>query len=482
MFFLFMTDSRIDSLPSEIIHVDETKSADIPHIKKEEAIAIYSRSLAVSTSNGLVSPFVSFIAIKMGASAGIVAWIQAISNLLRQFLDPIFGRLSDMMKRRIPFIVISTITWIIPYAFLYFVQAPAFIILIAAIVNILSSFGNPAWISLQNELFPAEVRGKLTGRVTWFGSFGSMLATLTTGVILTYIFGPNINYQKYIYIPVLIGVCISIIAVLPFRKVKEPLLREGVEAAKISKSLKEGFKEIIKNKPFMKFTILYAIAGIFWTFSWPLFSLKQVNVLNAEAMEIAILEVIFAVTSLIFVLIGSRVTDKYGRTKMIFLNRFGLFLFPLAYIFATQIWHLYIIHLIIASLFSFSFAGVNAYILDITPKRDSGLYIGFLSMVTGVCYFIGTLFGGYFVDVAEMLFNKTGVSFILTSNISTVFSNNLFTHTLVGQNVMLDTFGLALTIALAFVAVMRFLLSFMFLSLKEVKEFTPIRNKNKSTK
>ncbi len=432
-----MTDTGIRIDPSELVIPDDSVKKKKFKIKKEEAIAIYSRSLAVSTSNGLINPFVSFIALTMGASAGILGWIQAVTNLLRQFLDPIFGRISDMMRRRIPFIVISTVTWIIPYAFLYWVQAPAFIILISAIVNILLSFGNPAWISLQNELFPAEVRGKLTGRVTWFGSFGSMIATIFTGIVLTFAFGENIDYQKYILIPVGVGVFISLLAVIPFRKVEEPLLKEGVEIDKTEKTLKESIKEVYNNRPFRKFVILYSLYGLIWTFSWPLFSIKQVNILNATPMQIAYLEIIFAITSLLFVLLGARVADRFGRTKLIFLNRFILFLFPLGYLLASQIWHLYIIHFCIASVFSFGMAGVNAYILDIVPAKSSGLYIGFLSLVTGVSYFFGTLFGGYFVQILE----------------------NWYTQ------------AFALTIALAFVTCGRFLLSFPFLLLKEVKDF-----------
>ncbi|MHA1200828.1 MAG: MFS transporter [Candidatus Heimdallarchaeaceae archaeon] len=432
-----MTDSRIEVVPSEIIFEEEDKDEDIPDIKKEESIALYSRSMAMSISNGLVSPFVSLITLKMGSGAAVLGWVQAVTNLLRQFLDPLFGRISDMMKRRIPFIVISTITWIIPYAFLYFVNAPAYIILIAAIVNILMSFGNPAWTALQNELFPAKVRGKLTGRVTWFGSFGSMIATLSTGLILTYAFGENVDYHKFVYIPVAIGVFISILAVLPFLKISEPLQRKGALFNKPTKSLKVSLKEIFSNKPFRKFTILYSIFGLFWTMSWPLFSIKQVNILEASPFQIALLEIVFAVASLIFVLLGAKFSDKYGRTKLVFLNRFCLFLFPLLYIFAAKVWHLYIIHLCVASLFSFGFGGVNAYILDLIPSKDSGLYFGFLSMVTGIFYFAGSLAGGYMVEILQNWYSQE----------------------------------IALNITLGSVSVMRFFLSFMFLSLKEVKEF-----------
>ena len=342
-----------------------------------------------------------------------------------------------MVKRRIPFIVISTITWIIPYAFLYFVKAPEFVILIVAIVNILLSLGNPAWNALQNELFPKEVRGKLTGRVFWFGSFGSMIATLFTGVVLTYVFGENIEYQKYILIPVGIGVFISILAVQPFRKIKEPLQQEGVTLERYEGSLKDGLKEIFRNKPFTKFTMLYSIFGIFWTFSWPLFSIKQVNILNATAIEIALMEVIFPVTSMLFILLGAKIADKFGRTKLIMLNRMSLFLFPLGYVLASEVWHLYLVHFFIASIFNLSFAGVNAYILDIIPKKNSGLYFGVLSLVTGVFYFIGTLAGGYFVQILEIWYPEE----------------------------------IALNIGLIFICIARFLLGFIFLALKEVKSF-----------
>ncbi|MCE7741207.1 MAG: MFS transporter [Candidatus Heimdallarchaeota archaeon] len=432
-----MTDPRIEPVSLDIIHQEEAEAEDMPDIKKEESLALYSRSMAVSIANGLVSPFVSFIALKMGSGPAILGWVQAIANLLRQFLDPIFGRISDLMKRRIPFIIISTITWTIPYAFLYFVNAPAFIILIAALVNILMSFGNPAWTALQNELFPSKVRGKLTGRVTWFGSLGSMLATLFTGVILTFAFGENIDYKKFIYIPVAIGVIISIIAIIPLLRITEPLQREGAIFDKTTRPLKESLRDIFKNKPFVKFTLLYSIFGLFWTFSWPLFSIKQVNILGATPLEIALLEIVFALTSMLFILLGAKFADKYGRTKLVFLNRFCLFLFPLLYIFASQVWHLYLIHFFVSSLFSFGFGGVNAYILDLIPVKDSGLYYGFLSMVTGLFYFAGTLAGGYMVEILQNWYSQE----------------------------------ISLNITLAFVSGMRFLLSFMFLSLKEVKEF-----------
>ena len=177
----------------------ETNSDEINEnfkVKKEEKLALYSRTIAVSTSRGLVQPFVSMIALAMGASSGLLGWIQSISNLLSTFLSPIFGRFSDKVRKRIPFIVISTITWGIPYAFLYFID-PSFswaIVIVVALVNLIASLGLPAWSALMNELFPKEIRGKLTGRIFWFDAIGSTIATIFTGIVLTRIF-KDIDYQ-----------------------------------------------------------------------------------------------------------------------------------------------------------------------------------------------------------------------------------------------------------------------------------------------
>ena len=152
---------------SDKVVLDKQENRDI---KKSEKRALYSRTIAMSTSRGLVQPFVSMIALTMGASSGLLGWIQSISNLLSTFLSPFFGRLSDIVKRRKPFIIISTIAWGIPYAFLYFIK-PDFswaIVIVVALVNLLLSLGLPAWTALLNELFPRDVRGKLTGRIFWF--------------------------------------------------------------------------------------------------------------------------------------------------------------------------------------------------------------------------------------------------------------------------------------------------------------------------
>lgn len=407
-------------------------------IGRNEKFALYIRSVTFSISNGLVQPFVSMIALTMGASSGLLGWIQSISNLLSTFLTPLFGRLSDIVKRRIPFIVISTISWGIPYAFLYFVK-PNFtwtIVIIVALVNLLLSLGVPAWTALQNELFPREVRGKLTARVFWFNAIGSVIATIFTGIVLTTIFDDQ-DYQKFILIPVAVGIFLSILGVIPFRKVEEPLKNMDKEEQPVPHKLLESFKITFANKPFRKFTIISTIQSLFLSFAWPLFSIYQISVLDATAIQVAILSISFSVMMLIVIRFGAKLSDRLGRTKLIFFNRFSLALFPIAYIFATKVWHLYIIHYVLAGVIFIGMPSLQAYLLDIIPPKEGGMYFGIYNMITGAVLFLGALAGGYLTELFEIWY----------------------------------PLRMAVIISLAIATTGRVITSFLFLTVKERKKF-----------
>jgi len=64
------SDSSIDLL--EPIPLGDSIVDSDYEIERAEEIALYSRSIATNVSNGLVSPFVSFISLNLGASAGIL--------------------------------------------------------------------------------------------------------------------------------------------------------------------------------------------------------------------------------------------------------------------------------------------------------------------------------------------------------------------------------------------------------------------------
>ena len=260
-------------------------------VERQSRIALYSKSISTSTSRGLVSPFISFLAIRsMSASSSDLGWLESIANLLSTFFSPLFGKLSDLFRRRIPFIIFSSALWGIPYILLYWANSPLFFILIVAFVNILFCIGISPWNALQNDIFPPKIRAELTSKIYLFDALGTMISTVFTGIVLTLIFH-DLDYQKYILIPVSVGIFLSFLGIIPFFKMKEPIREIKGTMKKLKQRKRTNFKIIFKNKAFVKYAIISMTFSFSMSMCWPLFPIKQVTILDATAIDISIFRI-----------------------------------------------------------------------------------------------------------------------------------------------------------------------------------------------
>jgi MFS family permease len=77
--------------------------------KEGDLKSLYTRSVVSSFSIGMVSPFTGAYAVKLGASSSDMGWFQSSTNLSNNLMQVFWGRLSDKIKRRIPFIVFDSV-------------------------------------------------------------------------------------------------------------------------------------------------------------------------------------------------------------------------------------------------------------------------------------------------------------------------------------------------------------------------------------
>jgi len=66
--------------------------------------------------------------------------------------------------------------------------------------------------------------------------------------------------------------------------------------------------------------------------------------------------------------------------------------------FASQVWHIILIHAIICIPLGLNSAVMQAYLIDVTPEEDRSTYVGFYNMFFGLFLFLGSLAGGYMAD------------------------------------------------------------------------------------
>ncbi len=413
---------------------------------------------SVSSQVGLsLNPFFGSIAVDLGASAAETSWLRSITNLSANLIQPLFGALIDDIRRRVPIVALSNFISVLPIIFLLIIDNPWLLIIMATFNALIISMGVPAWNSLLIESFPEERRGKDISKIAFWGSVGSIISVLVIGFLLTeeYTIWEDIlpsgvlttfGVRSRFFIPIILLIVMSTIGALSLLRYPDtgkyaPLKSKNVNG-RIA-NLKLGFSELKEHKFFTFFLIISFAHAFAMSMSWGLFPQRQRGNfenggLEATFMEIAILQVIFSITTLFFVGPGGRFSDKVGRVKLIKINRFSLVIFPFWYAFASNVYELAISHILIGSILAFSQAAFMAYLFDIVPKDKRGVYFGIYNSFLGIAYFFGSISGGYLVNLFEYLNYSTSD---------------------------------ALKYAFIVVGFVRLVVAFIFLSLKDVRPF-----------
>jgi MFS family permease len=212
------------------------------------------------------------------------------------------------------------------------------------------------------------------------------------------------------------------------------------------KPMKQRVTEMLKDREFMKFTIIFGIQSFFMSYCWPLFPFRQRTNIQANFFEIAVFSVVMSLASLLTIRHAGRISDLIGRRPQMFLNRLILVTMPLSYMFASEVWHIILIHAAICIPLGLNSAVMQAYLIDITPEKERSTYVGFYNMFFGFTLFLGSLAGGY---IADFLLGEI---------------------TIFGYSPFFDPFK-AITIAFSVGFVGRLITAMPFLTLKDVKSF-----------
>ncbi|NHJ47945.1 MAG: MFS transporter [Asgard group archaeon] len=493
-----------DFLDEGLVDLSDDELAKIPERGK-----LFGRSSLMTFTTGLVDPFLTTIAIDMGITGGQMGWLRATTNLLSTLAQPFFGFISDTVQRRSIFIALSSILYSSVWILLLFINDVIMIIIMAGIISLAFSLGTPAWTALLGEVTPIKIRGKIIATVNYFSQFSYILATIIGGILLNFISGQfSIGSRIFplnMFLPISLGLLtgfISAFLILSFKEKKaknrakklSQLIEEREKKQPIKTTTKDSIVEktqeadkdqlskpsitvdkndaidkkisdlqmkdkkrtfrvtllvirkILTDWTFMKFTIVMSFQLFFMSMMWPLFPIRQRSDISANYFEIAIFSVLMGIATVLTIRYAGQISDLIGRKPQMFMNRLILITMPLSYMFASKVWHIMVIHVLICIPLGLNSAVMQAYLIDITPEKRRSTYVGFYNMITGIMLFFGSLFGGYLVD------------FLMGETLILGFSPFYAQYK-------------AVTIAFAVGFVGRLITAFPFLTLKEVKKF-----------
>ena len=388
-----------------------------PPIDKKSKIQLFKTKIiavANSSSQQLYFNYTSLLAVGIGASTIQMSFITAIQNLGSALLQGVFGKASDKLGRKIILLLgflIATITTCI----LAFMTSPIVFMVIIAIYSLGVSMVIPAWNALLGDISTEKTRTKLISTMSMIGTIGSSLILLILGSVTDFLPGKLMNHvpldifnyntskisnflsfkhiekvpwgivDKY-RIMIFIGAFIFAIAAIVVILIQE--------TNKSKDDKKNGsFLQTLKDKNFLTLALITSIWWFVMSFLWPItpFVIKNLNPTN---LQVALLSVMFAISSAGGQWIAGRIADKIGRRLTAFIGFVVLCSVPLIFAFSFE-WYI----ILFANFFGgmgngIAVVAMNSEILFLAGSEKRGIYTGVYNVIMGVCTFTGSFVSG----------------------------------------------------------------------------------------
>jgi len=363
---------------------------------------LYARSVVNSLSAGMAGPFMGDYAVKLGASSSDMGWFQSSINLSNNLMQVFWGRLSDKLKRRIPFIIFGGLIIAGMWIPMMFVSHPSQLIVLLVFQALLGSMAVPAWTALIGDLVPGARLGRASASINLWASVGGLLATLGSGALMVVMGG---SPQNMFLVPFIVasvtGVASSFLMLYVREKKQNQRLsfKEG-----IMPNLIEIFAEARGNRNFMRYCGVMSVFMFFMSICWPLFAITRIDVLKASFLQIALVSVAGSFVTIVFQGWAGRLSDSVGRKPLLLIFRFSLITVPLAYAFAPDMNTLIVVSGIWGIFTALGQACETAYLIDISPEQHRGSFTALFNLIMGVTSFCGSLLGGYLAQYASSLF------------------------------------------------------------------------------
>jgi DHA1 family multidrug resistance protein-like MFS transporter len=354
---------------------------------------LYTSSLVNSFGSGAVSPFLGVYAVKLGASPSEMGWFQSVSNLSPNLMQVPWGRLSDKVGRRVPFILVGGLITAALWMPLIWVHSAIELILIIAAQSLLGSMIIPAWNALVGNLVHSSKRGRGIGVLSRAAAIGSLLATLLAGYIMIVESG---SLHQMFFITLVIAIVCGVVSSLAILVTREKPPNNDSRGSFFG--VQEVLEQVRSNPSLARFSLVSAIFGFFMAVSWPLFSITMISVLNLSMLDVALLSVVGGAVTIALQPWGGKLVDRVGRRSIMVVYRFGLILVPILYGLAFNVYYLYLVNVITSVLSAPGDIAMFAYLLDVSPEEHMGALTAFYNLLTGTVYFAGSLLGGYLAN------------------------------------------------------------------------------------
>ena len=365
----------------------------------EPPVELYAYHATSSFANDISMPYLSYYAVRLGASFEQIAWIQSLMNLLPNALQYFWGWISDTKLVRTYWIIGGSLFGAISLYLLSTVNDPSEMLFLVIIYSISLSIINPTWAALQGDWMNPSKRGStlskfhvIGGLLGLVGSLIAVYSVYTDGSNSAEPFRPLFTFAA---VATFIGGLILIR--VPYRdpeKTKDLVLSETAK-----KEYSNTFQSYVRAQAF------YALN---MSLIWPLFAMILIEVLEVDNIVLVAFSLVGAVSEMAFQPIMGRLVDRVGPLPVLIMSRIGFAILPFIYAFFPIIEVMILLQIVILGpCFSAFLITSNAMVLDLAPNKERAAYFSYYNTRVGITTFVGALIGGYMAGYLEDFYNDT---------------------------------------------------------------------------
>ncbi|MGQ4833520.1 MAG: MFS transporter [Candidatus Asgardarchaeia archaeon] len=367
---------------------------------------VYLATSLSGFSTGLYVPFVGIYAAELGFTYGEMGLLRSVGNVAPNLFQPLFGYLSDRFAKRKTFVIIGYFFSSILIPLFLFARLPIDLIFLYGIQSIAASIAIPAWNALLSELIPEKLRGTILGKIGALLSIWSMISTVVSGVIMTFIAFDSVKatYTIPFYLSAVTGILSACIVIF----LKEP--KRNINSKRTPKLL---LRIIRDNNYFSRLLLASVIFSFGMSLIWPYFPIIFVRIIHASKLEISLQSALQSIIIIVLQPYFGKLADKVGRTPLIKISRFFFPAVPILLLLAKDMTLIYVISIIAGFGFAISSSPLIAYIFDIAPNEEQASYIAMYNVVTGIIFFTGSLVGGYLGEYLKPFYGELWAMYLV---------------------------------------------------------------------
>lgn len=355
--------------------------------------------LLANTSESFVAPYLSLYLLALGASAGQVGLMAALTGLVGALMFLPGARLAERLPSYRSVVVATSLAARAALPLLLIVPwlaagppAIAAVIVLAALRTASTQLGVPAWTAFAAQIVRPALRGRYFASRTFAMSLAALVVVPAAGRLISALGAPQ-GYQ------VSFGLAFAVGLAATFAYSRIPLPAGPRPAPSAAPSFRQTLAALRRQPAFLRLCLTTMLLNLGVQVSAPFFNVHMARDMGLTAGYIGLTTTV----STAFDMVGQRFfgpfVDRRGLRRTIALTSPLIALLPFAWLFIGAPWQIFPIN----AVSGFAWAGYNLavfnYLLATTPDDQRPLYSAIYNTANGLTTVAGPLAGGLLFDV-----------------------------------------------------------------------------------